>query len=243
MPTNPSTRFGLVAPLPSDMVSTLPTGPAATNITQFEALGVKYLSGTVSNRPAAGESGRFYIASDVAMLYFDAGFAWLPQMDFIATTKDYQGTTDPGDGWVICDGRAISRATYSILFGVIGLTRGPGDGSTTFNIPDYRGRMPIGSSGAYPPGATGGETTHTLTTNEMPYHSHNVYDPSHVHGFNSAAVPTIGGPGGYVGAGSGGYITQTGGASTGIGIYNTGGSAPHNNLPPYIAANRIIRIA
>ena len=59
------------------------------------------------------------------------------------------GSTPP-DGWLFCDGSAISRTTYSDLFAKIGTVFGSGDGSTTFNIPDTRGRFlrcsPLGSS-------------------------------------------------------------------------------------------------
>lgn len=52
----------------------------------------------------------------------------------------YAGTSAP-TGWLLCDGSAVSRTTYATLFGVIGITHGQGDGATTFNVPDYRGRF------------------------------------------------------------------------------------------------------
>ena len=55
----------------------------------------------------------------------------------------YAGATAP-DGWLICDGSAVSRTTYADLFSVIGTTYGSGDGSTTFNIPNLKGRVPVG---------------------------------------------------------------------------------------------------
>ena len=55
----------------------------------------------------------------------------------------FAGTTAP-NGWLICDGSAVSRTTYANLFSVIGTTYGSGDGSTTFNIPDLQGRVPVG---------------------------------------------------------------------------------------------------
>lgn len=57
----------------------------------------------------------------------------------IGVSLPYRGTTDPTAGWLIEDGRALSRTTYSTLFALIGTTYGVGDGSTTFNIPDSRG--------------------------------------------------------------------------------------------------------
>ena len=75
-------------------------------------------------------------------------------------------------GWLECDGSAVSRTTYSALFTAIGTTYGVGDGSTTFNVPDFRGRVVIGASATKAMGTTGGAETHTLTVDEMPSHTH-----------------------------------------------------------------------
>ena len=56
------------------------------------------------------------------------------------TLVDYAGTVEPS-GWLLCDGRALSRTTYASLFAAISTSYGSGDGSTTFNIPDFRGRF------------------------------------------------------------------------------------------------------
>lgn len=65
----------------------------------------------------------------------------------IGSVMDYAGATAP-TGWLICNGAAVSRTTYSVLFALIGSTYGQGDGSTTFNVPDLRGRMSIGAGAA-----------------------------------------------------------------------------------------------
>lgn len=67
-----------------------------------------------------------------------------------------------------CNGSAVSRTTYATLFGVIGTAFGVGDGSTTFNVPDFRDRFPIGQSGTRTGGSTGGAATVELTTGNMP---------------------------------------------------------------------------
>ena len=69
----------------------------------------------------------------------------------------YSGTTAP-TGWLICDGSAISRTTYATLFGVIGTTYGSGDGSTTFNLPNLKGKVPVGLNSSDTDFDTIGET-------------------------------------------------------------------------------------
>jgi microcystin-dependent protein len=78
--------------------------------------------------------------------------------------------------FLICDGSAVNRNVYSDLFEVIGTFYGAGDGVTTFNLPDLRGRVISGYNGAVSyynaMGKTGGENTHILTVDEMPSHDH-----------------------------------------------------------------------
>ena len=90
-------------------------------------------------------------------------------------------------GYLNCDGAAVSRSTYSTLFALIATTYGSGNGSTTFNVPNLSGRLPIGKSGSYALASTGGGTTssftpsgsvsvtvnnHTLTQSQIPAHNH-----------------------------------------------------------------------
>lgn len=75
----------------------------------------------------------------------------------IGTIEMYGGSTLP-TGWLYCNGQAINRTTYSVLFEVIGTSFGAGDGSTTFNLPDLRGRFPLGVGN----GSAAGHTNHTL---------------------------------------------------------------------------------
>jgi len=86
----------------------------------------------------------------------------------------YAGSSAP-NGYLICDGSAISRSTYASLFAVIGTTYGNGDGSTTFNLPDLRGRIPVGlhNTGTFNSlGSTGGSETHVISIDELPPHNH-----------------------------------------------------------------------
>lgn len=183
---------------------------------------------------------------------------------------DFAGAAAP-TGWLICDGSAVSRATYPNLFSNIGTTHGAGDGSTTFNIPDCRGKTVHGkaASGTFQTlGATGGAETHVLTTAELPVHSHSISDPGHGHSISDPghthSVPSIRavadaatGSSGAKQWGTAGavidiytaFITSTQGTgvsvvgnSTGItGTNNAGSGSAHSIVQPYIVLNKIIR--
>ena len=96
-------------------------------------------------------------------------------------------------GWLLCDGRLVSRTVFADLFAAIGVAYGAGDGNTTFAIPDYRNVFPVGAASLGATGARGGAASVGLAVAEMPHHAHGVYDPSHAH---SVADPTHG-HGGY----------------------------------------------
>ena len=88
----------------------------------------------------------------------------------------YAGGSAP-QGYLLCDGSAVSRSTYSSLFNVIGITFGVGDGSTTFNLPDLSGKVPMGNSQTHALASSGGSETVALT--DLPAHIHTV--PTHGH--------------------------------------------------------------
>jgi microcystin-dependent protein len=134
----------------------------------------------------------------------------------------------PPQGWLLCDGNAVSRSAYAELFGVIGMAYGSGDGSTTFNVPDLKGKVPVGKHVSQSEfntlGLTGGERTHTLTTTEMPAHTHN-----NILGNGSGTITTA-----QISANLAHFGTSQASASA-------GGGGSHNNLQPYIVLNYIIR--
>lgn len=152
----------------------------------------------------------------------------------------YAGSAAPS-GWLFCDGSAVSRSTYAALFAVIGTTYGAGDGSTTFNLPDLRGRVPVGVGTGTGGGASGtglptggaaltaisratwkGEETHTLVTAELAAHTHGV--PKETTG---SAVKSLRG-------------TNWDGSSV-ENTTSTGSGTAHNNIQPVIGVNFIIK--
>lgn len=167
----------------------------------------------------------------------------------------YGGSSAPS-GWLICNGSTVSRTTYANLFAVIGVAYGGGDGSTTFNLPDKTGRVSIGRSYAGPGapyiniGSTGGASTHTLSTAEMPIHAHGLNDPGHNHATVGDPVYTSGSgsqrtytPGGaYAGQQLRWSIGGNYPSGTGIWMNNAGGNVAHNNMQPYQVDTWIIKI-
>ena len=101
----------------------------------------------------------------------------------------YAGSVAPS-GFLMCDGSVVSRTDYADLFAAIGTTYGSGDGSTTFGLPDLSGRIPIGVSSTHALASTGGEENHTLLSNELPEHLHEV--PQHGHASTiKATTPSL----------------------------------------------------
>jgi microcystin-dependent protein len=127
--------------------------------------------------------------------------------------------------YLLCDGTAVSRTTYADLFSVLSTAYGIGDGSTTFNLPNLKGKVPVGYDATQTEfdamGETGGEKTHTLITSEIPAHTHTETVNDSVGGANT--IPT--------------YVTQSGIIDSSVQTGSTGGDGAHNNLQPYITLN------
>ncbi|MFZ5784727.1 MAG: phage tail protein [Pseudomonadota bacterium] len=169
------------------------------------------------------------------------------------TVLPFAGSTAP-TGFLLCHGQAVSRADHADLFAAIGTTYGAGDGSTTFNLPDLRGRVAAGrdnmggsSAGRLTTiagttlGGAGGSDAVTLTTGHMPSHSHGVNDPTHSHGVlsgNTTPAAFTGRAG--QGDGNNNYYITPSYAATGITLQNAGGGAAHQNVQPTLVLNHII---
>jgi microcystin-dependent protein len=179
----------------------------------------------------------------------------------------FAGSTAP-TGWLLCYGQAVSRTTYATLFGVISTTYGVGDGSTTFNLPDMRGRGFIGLdnlggsaasrvAAATSLGDTGGSETHTHTG---PSHTHTTGDvtltaaqsgcPAHNHPGNvSNTAGSLNGVNAGISGINGAYITGNNTAANASQAHNhgataaggTGNTSTVSNLTPYMAGGWIIK--
>jgi microcystin-dependent protein len=175
-------------------------------ITNIDNADIKAGAGIALNKLAATTAGRALVSDGSGFVTVSAATA--TEVGYLAgATGNIQGQIDsiasggtpPGVivsyagasaplGWLLCFGQEISRATYSALFTAIGTTYGVGDGSTTFNLPDLRGRVLAGkddmggtgagrlTSGVSPGGtvlgAAGGSQTHALSTPELAAHTH-----------------------------------------------------------------------
>jgi microcystin-dependent protein len=139
-------------------------------------------------------------------------------------------------GWAFCDGSTLSIAQFDTLFNLIGTTYG-GDGQNTFQLPDLRGRVPIHQGSGFVIGQLAGLESVTLTTNQIPAHSHvplasaaaDSTNPANgVWGVAAQARPYAAGP-------------NTGPMDPGA-VGNTGGNQPHDNMMPFLAVSFIIAL-
>ena len=137
----------------------------------------------------------------------------------VGVISAYAGSSAPS-GWLLCAGQAVSRSTYSDLFAALSTTYGVGDGSTTFNLPDLRGRVAAGLdnmggsaasrltstvlSASNTLGASGGAQTHTLDSTQIPAHSHP----------NTLGSSTVA---------SSGHLHTAGSLMAGLNFFNAGG--------------------
>ena len=173
---------------------------------------------------------------DTALATIAAGLSDIPSGSII----DYAGAAAPS-GWLLCFGQTVNRTTYAPLFTAIGTQYGAGDGSTTFNLPDCRGRVVAGKddmggtsanrltglSGGINGdvlGGVGGAETHTLTIGEIPPHDHGIDLFQNLSGVDNGNQPR-----------------PANSTSVTLNTRQTGGGNAHNNVQPTIIFNKIIK--
>lgn len=186
----------------------------------------------------------------------------------VGAVIDYAGSNAPAT-WMFAYGQAVSRTTYAALFAAIGTTYGAGNGSTTFNLPDLRGRVVAGKddmggsaanriTGAISGitggiiGGSGGSQGVSLTINQLPSHNHGGVVGSNGAHSHVGLLINVGlagpGPGVVQSAGASGR-PNLGSAETGVdGVHNhiipsQGNNAQHNNVQPTMIMNKIIKVS
>lgn len=178
------------------------------------------------------------------------------------TVKNFAGDTAP-EGWLFSFGQAISRTTYARLFAAISTSYGAGDGSTTFNVPDLRGRVVAGKDdmggtsanrltnqtgglNGDTLAATGGNEVHTLSQAQIPTGLFTLNDPGHNHTgplVQLGGTPSGSNPYPYISSvnNSGNYNMINFSNTTGITLTDHAGGGAHNNVQPTIILNKIIK--
>jgi microcystin-dependent protein len=199
-------------------------------VNNFQSLFVGLASGDVDYYSSATTKARLAIGTEGQVLTVSGGVpAWgagLPSGAII----DYGGAIAP-TGWLACDGAAVSRSTYSALFSAVGTIWGAGNGSTTFNVPNFARRTTIGSGGTATAtisntvGSTGGAEGVALSIAELATHNH-TYTRALVAGNDDST-------------GTGLYYNSQNNDSTTTG--NAGSGTAHNNIQPSAVVLKIIK--
>lgn len=203
-------------------------------------------SGPIGNRPTSttgspGKAGRIYYADDTGETFLDYGTGWIHLGAQPGDIKATGRATAP-EGWLICDGTTVSRTAYAFLWNALrnggaSSPYGDGNGTTTFTLPDLRGRVPVGedatglriaTAAGRDRGESGGAEKHTLVEAEIPAHFHSMAT-------RSWTDQSLGGSSGLEAFGG------TGGSATTEGTNLTGGGGAHNNMQPYQVVNWLIR--
>jgi microcystin-dependent protein len=146
------------------------------------------------------------------------------------------GSATAPTGYLVCDGSAISRTAFAALFNAIGTNFGTGDGSTTFNLPDLQGRMPVGI-GTHADANTMGENDGTALASRTPKHKHTVNDPGHSHTTNAEDITGTVVPGA-----SGGFTVPGSWATATVNSNTTGVTVgPQSTTPTDTPAYQIVQ--
>lgn len=159
----------------------------------------------------------------------------------VGAVVPYISSTAP-KGWLNCLGQAVSRADYADLFSVIGTTYGSGNGSTTFNLPDLAGRVAVGQGTgtgltSRSMGSKSGAENHTLTTSEIPSHTHT----SNASGGSLGLLTASGSNTASAGLDASASEPDLYAAPAALTIDSAGGGGSHNNMQPFTVLNYIIK--
>ena len=234
----------------------------------FDSIKSGHIVCTSSTRPTGIQEGTMVYETDTNLIYVYTGSDWKQNnLTPVGMISPFAGSSSP-EGWLICDGAAVSRSTYAVLFGLISTTYGIGDGSTTFNVPDLRGRAAIGAGtgpglSARALAANVGSETHTLDVTQIPNHKHYTSgttgddSPDHTHNITltqdsvlqrgtGVVFDRVRQAGSQTTAGANQRHQHSFGAFSNTSIYNNSNAAqtvnqPHNNIQPSLVLNYIIK--
>jgi microcystin-dependent protein len=201
--------------------------------------------------PSSWDVTRLFWRSDLKRLYYNKGTEGSPLWEGadvpVGTINMYAGAVaDIPTGWLLCNGAAVSRTTYAQLFAVLDTEYGVGDGSGTFNVPNFvtSNKFPRAATNDAGRGTTGGESTHTLSTSEMPSHSHTISPNPHGHSINldgSNASPGVSGLNTTAFSNKTSPSSHTP-ATASLSNSSTGSGNSHENKPPYLDVHFIIAV-
>lgn len=219
-----------------DSAGNAPTEYTEKNLAGFAPVGTRYARIQFNGAEGTGDDG--YTLLDYLVIRQDNGS--IPA----GVVMPFAGATAPG-GWLLCEGQAVSRATYKRLFQAIGTAFGVGDGSTTFNIPDLRGRVAIGLDNMAEAGGSEGAanrvTASAADTRGGAGGSQDAVVVEHTHSYNDQTETG----GQQVDIGGGGptalAIPGTTAVSRTTQNANGGVSGAGKNMQPYIAMGYIIK--
>lgn len=157
---------------------------------------------------------------------------------YVGEIRMFAGNFNPA-GWMFCEGQLLPISEFETLFQLIGTTYG-GDGQETFALPDLRGRIPIHFGDGYSLAESFGTETVTLTTAQIPAHSHPLLVSSNNGGVTNPSGNVLArnaATDGYTDDTSGGIVALNSGS-----VGTTGGSQPHDNMAPYLCVSFILSL-
>jgi microcystin-dependent protein len=248
------------------MIAFVPHATSGATVTlNVDSLGAKPLRTSPGVELPSGLliQGTPYVATynNTDGAFYLQGFYSLPYAIPVGGLLPYVGSSAPNSAFALPFGQAISRTTYAGLFALVGTTFGGGDGSTTFNIPDLRGRVPVGQDNmggsaanrvgsvvtdngtiiGSTIGSVGGSSTHIQTGGEVGAHTHGITDPGHVHNMGLfLGNGSIGSGIVYLSSTSNGSNTTS--ATTGISVNNSTAPSAMAWLQPSVILPYILRV-
>lgn len=229
-----TTKLALIKPAGADSVD---ISVLNSNTDKIDAAAGALIC-TSATRPATPYNGQIILETDTLnqRIWLSASSTWVQFSGIpVGSVTTFSGSTAPA-GWLMCDGTAYSNTAYPDLQAIVGNTYG-GTAGSTFAVPDMRGRVPVGKAASGTFNAlnnNGGAETHTLTTGQMPSHSHDIYAEWGASG--EAPFNVIYNSNMQLAGVSAGTRSQKGSI-----VISAGGNEAHNNLQPYRVLNYIIK--